>query len=209
MWKHIISITGNTAVGTTTLANRLSQLTKWKAAYSEPYIVHSPFFNKFLRDHKRWAFHNQAFFIAEYVEMYQGVTRQIEPTNEILCLDYTVFELMIYTNAMKQVGLLDHEEAEVLSRIFELLQPSLLIPDLLIYLTAKADVLIQRVNKRNRTDESNIDRAYIEALQSSFGYFIGSWDKGPILLVDSEKEDFLNDDNVITSIADEALKRIM
>lgn len=208
MRKYVISITGNTAAGTTTLAKRLSQVVKWQAIYSETYLARSPFFSKFLQDHKRWAFHNQTFFVAEYIEMYQRVTRSIEPMNGILCLDYTIFELTVYTRAMKENGILDQEEYEVLTRVFELLRPNLLIPDLLIYLTANVDVLIQRMNERKRSGEKNMDRAYIEALQVSFDNFVGAWDKGPILVIDSEEYDFRYDDSAVRFVANQALGRI-
>lgn len=208
MWKYIVSITGNTATGTTTLAERLSQLREWQVTYSESYIENSPFFTKFLRNPRRWAFHNQAFFITEYIEMYQKITRSNEETGEILCLDYTVFELDVYTHAMRRRGLIDQGEYDVLSRMVELLRPDLLAPSLLIYLSAGVDALMQRISNRNRTDEKSIDRAYIEALQTSFHSFIGSWDRGPVLWVDSEREDFLNDDDTVMSIADRALSRI-
>ena len=208
MRNRIISITGNTAVGTTTLTSRLSQLKEWKACYSEPHLHNSPYFNKFLRDPKAWAFHNQVFFIAEYVEMYQHVTTQMELMNEILCLDYSIFEILIYTEALKMNGALDYQEAEVIFRIFDLLRPGLVIPDLLICLSADTEVLLSRMEGRSRKDEENIDKKYIEALQTCFSRFFKSWDKGPVLLVDSSNMNFIEDDQAVVTIAEQALDRI-
>ena len=210
MRDRLINITGNTATGTTTLAKRLNQLVGWQAVYSENYLNQSPFFAKFLQEPSRWTFHNQVFFIAEYIEGYRVVTQSSENEDRIVCLDYTAYELVIYTEAMRAKGFLDLDEYRTLRKIFGLLELTLRIPDLLIYLTARIDVLIGRIQKRSRSVESEMmDKDYLEVLQRSFGGFIASWTRGPVLKIDSEKTDFLHDDDVVRLIAAQALNKMV
>jgi len=210
MRDRVISITGNTATGTTTLTRRLNQLAGWQAVYSEDYLNQSPFFAKLFQEPSRWAFHNQVFFIAEYIERYRVVTQLFGNEDRIICLDYIVYELMLYTEAMRTKGFLDLDEYRTLRKIFGLLEPTLRIPDLLIYLTTRIDVLIGRIQKRSRSVESEMmDKDYLEALQCSFGGFIASWTRGPILKIDSEEINFLRDDDVVRLIATQALNKMV
>ncbi len=210
MRGRVISITGNTATGTTTLTRRLNQLVGWRAVYSEDYLNRSPFFAKLFQEPSRWAFHNQVFFVAEYIERYRAATQPSENEYQIMCLDYTVYELMVYTEAMRARGFLDLDEYRTLRKIFGLLEPTLRIPDLLIYLTARIDVLIRRIQKRGRSVESEMmDKDYLKALQRSCDGFTASWTRGPVLRIDSEKTDFLHDDDVVSLIATQALNKMV
>lgn len=210
MKDKFISITGNTAAGTTTLARRLNQVVGWQAVYSEDYLNQSPFFANFIQEPSRWAFHNQVFFIAEYIEGYRAATSPSAHEGRIVCLDYTIYELGIYTEAMKSRGFLDLDEYKVLRKIFGLLEPTLRIPDLLIYLTAGIDVLIRRIQKRGRSVESEMmDKGYLKALQHSCDGFIASWTRGPVIRIDSEKMDFLHNDEVVRLIATQTLNKMV
>lgn len=207
MQRYIISITGNTATGTTTLARRLGQLAGWRPVYSEEYLNQSPFFAKFLHDPRRWAFHNQSFFIAEYITMYQTETTRTRPENHILCLDYTVFELEIYTDAMTRMRFLACDERRIIDRYFSLLKPQLILPNLLIYLTADIDVLMRRIKNRDRLAERCIDMHYVKALQASFDHFVATWKESPILIINSQEANFFNDET-IKVIADNVLAKM-
>lgn len=210
MRDRVISITGNTATGTTTLTRHLNQLVGWQAVYSEDCLNQSPFFAKLFQEPSRWAFHNQVFFTAEYIERYRAVTQPSKNEERIMCLDYTVYELMVYTEAMRARGFLDLGEYRTLRKIFGLLEPTLRIPDLLIYLTARIDVVIGRIQKRGRSVESEMmDKDYLDALQRSFDGFIASWTRGPVLKIDSEKTDFLHNEDVVRLIATQALNKMV
>lgn len=208
MWKHVISITGNTAAGTTTLAKRLSRLVGWQPVYSEVYLNRNPFFINFLQEPKRWAFHNQVSFIAEYTADYQVITRQTESKNQILCLDYTIFELTVYNTAMREMGFVDLDEFRVLQDVANLFRPDWLVPDLLIYVTAGIDVLVNRIRQRGRLAEKNIDTMYLRALQTGFDHLAESWIVGPVLSIDSETNNFRDDDAVVEFISAQALRQI-
>jgi deoxyadenosine/deoxycytidine kinase len=123
MAECLVSITGNTATGTTTLAERLGQMLGWETVFSESYLNHSPFFANFLQNPQRWAFHNQGFFIAEYVTMYQTAIQSPAHQAGVLCLDYAISELVVYTDAMRKMGFLTEEEYGVLCSYLHLFRP--------------------------------------------------------------------------------------
>ncbi len=198
MARLVVSITGSTATGTSTLTERLTQLLGWESVLSESYLNRSPFFTSFLEDPRRWAFHNQGFFIAEYVSMYQAAIQSSTCRARVLCLDYAVAELAVYTDAMRKMGFLTGEEHKVLRKYWELFKPHLAVPDLLIYLVCDIDVVMRRLHRRGRSGEFNIDVKYVKALQSSFEEFVASWTQCPILSVDSEESNFHEDETIAT-----------
>jgi deoxyadenosine/deoxycytidine kinase len=195
---RIVSITGNTATGTTTLARNLSKLMGWEPHYSDDYLNVNPYFGNFLHQPTRWAFHNQIFLIAEYIESYQYITQSLNTTNRTSCLDYSIFELKVYTKTMHKMQYVDDAEYNTLVKLLNTYK--LVVPDLLIYLTAGIDVILERVQQRGRASESIIDREYITKLQNDFDDYASRWDSSPIIYIDSEKYNFLNT-NVIEKVA--------
>lgn len=81
------------------------------------------------------------------------------------------------------------------------------MPNLLIYLVCDVDVVMKRIHLRQRSGEMNIDVSYVKALQASFDDFVASWTQCPILTIDSEENDF-RDDETIRIIAERALCRL-
>jgi len=207
MSNFFINITGNMGVGATTLTRRLNEVMGWTVAYFEAEIDKSPFLARFYQMQNRWAFHNQMFYIVECIEDYQILIKTLERHQGVVCLDYMIYELKVYTKAMKIKGFLQEEEYSILEKTLNLLKPTLLNPDLLIYLTADINILIERIEKRGRSCETKIDTDYLKALQCSFDDFIKSWSKCPIIKIDSGTINFLEDDNVVKSIAAQVLDK--
>lgn len=205
---RVICVTGNTATGTTTLTRRFNEVVGWSAVYSEDYIRRSPFFRRFLETPTRWAFHNQVFFFAEYAKWYRAVVSGEKDDHGIVCLDYSAYELLVYTEAMAACGFLDEAEHATLLSLFRVLEPTLRAPDLLIHVHAPVHVLIQRIKARGRPGESRIGVDYLRALQESFSRFMASWTRTPVLTIDSADVDFAHDDDVVRSIGAQALRQL-
>jgi deoxyadenosine/deoxycytidine kinase len=202
--KHkVIAITGNTATGTTSLTRRLSEIYGWLPVYSEEYLKTSPFYRNFLQDQRRWAFHNQAFFLGEYISCYRSAISSVECSDRVVCFDYGIFELAVYSGAMKDTGALTSSEYDILCRILDLILPTLPLPDLLVHLTTDIDVIATRLKERNRSCEALIDASYLSALDENFRDFVGSWKYSKVLQFDSGKVDFVNDDEALHKLGAE------
>ena len=209
MRGYIICVTGNTATGTTTLTERIAEFTGWKAVYSERFFNQNPFFDLFLQDPDKWAFHNQVGFIAEYLRGYRSVLNEAEATGNTFILDYAIGELAIYTQAMKESGVLTVEEYTILDRLLNFTLPILRRPDLLIYLYADTETIMHRIHRRNRLHEREIRREYVETLQRLFDEFLLLQRSENVLLVDSAKRDFVHDSQVAQQIIRQAVSLLM
>ncbi|WP_052600207.1 deoxynucleoside kinase [Aureispira sp. CCB-QB1] len=199
MKKIILSITGNTATGTTTLTKAISERLGAKAILSENYFKVSPFFHKFLKNPSKWAFHNQIFFLSEYIEEY---TKAIITTNTgVLCLDYHIYEIMVYSRGQFLSGYLSQEEFSSLERLQLLLMKEILLPDLTIYLQCDSQTIVDRLVKRNRLDENRIDVEYINKLNLEFNLKFSTTDEKNIHF-SSVDYDFYNKTDVDKIIVD-------
>jgi deoxyadenosine/deoxycytidine kinase len=64
-------------------------------------------------------------------------------------------------------------------------------PDLVVYLEARAEVLLQRLRKRNRDFERRIAPEYLRSLTEAYRRFFHSYEDAPLLVVNSSEIDFL------------------
>ena len=108
---------------------------------------------------------------------------------------------------MTRMGFLACDERRIIDRYFSLLRSQLILPNLLIYLTADIDVLMRRIKDRDRLAERYIDRHYVKALQASFDHFVATWKESPILIINSKEANFFHD-QTMKVIADNVLAKI-
>ena len=190
----IIDICGNTSTGTTTLTKTLCDTYGWKPIYSEDYFKNSPFFDLFFSEPHKWAFYNQTFFLIEYIESYRNAIKL--NVDSLLCFDYSVYELLIYSKAMKNIGYLNLSEYQIVYRIFENLILYLKAPDLIIYIKADFSTIRDRIQKRNRHTEKQMSDEYLASLQEEFETFIKEWDRSPIITLCSDTQNFYDKNTI-------------
>ena len=58
-------------------------------------------------------------------------------------------------------------------------------PDLVIYLQAPVDVLLERIGRRGIKAEQQIERAYLEKLNEAYARFFHDYDAAPLLIVNA------------------------
>jgi deoxyadenosine/deoxycytidine kinase len=89
---------------------------------------------------------------------------------------------------------LDDQELVLYERIAEVLEKAAALPDLVVYLQARTDVIMQRIKDRGRSYEKRISRDYIEALNEAYNRFFFSYGASPVLVVDTNHVDYRSDD---------------
>lgn len=201
MSSDFICITGNTATGTTTLARRLSAYSGWNVYFSDDYLNRSPYFERFLLNPAQWAFHNQVFFLAEYISSYYEL---IKHSQKPFFLDYSIYELKIYTAAMREIGYLEIDESDAVERLWDLYKQHISNPVKVIYLKSSTDVIVNRLLTRGRKNENGIDRLYIDALQKSFDNYFFEFSECPLLTINSAEVNFF-DEREVYKIIDQIL----
>jgi deoxyguanosine kinase len=84
---------------------------------------------------------------------------------------------------------LDSDEFELYDKVFQKLTMDAPQPDLVIYLQAPTDVLLERIERRGIAAERNIDRAYLEQLNEVYSEFFLYYDASPLLIVNASMMD--------------------
>jgi deoxyadenosine/deoxycytidine kinase len=92
------------------------------------------------------------------------------------------------------------EERRLFSRLFDVLNNSFPKPDLLVYLHRSVDILRENIDKRGRAYEKDITNEYLQKIQNTYFEFFRTEMSIPILIVDIERADFLNDDTTYNKL---------
>jgi deoxyguanosine kinase len=181
--SRFIAVEGCIGVGKTTLARMLAERYKGRLIL-EP-VEENPFLENFYKDSQKWAFQTQLYFLFNrYKQLYDF--RQGDLFSATTVSDY-IFEkdrIFAYLN-------LTDQELELYEKIFGLLNPIPVKPDLVIYLQARLDVLVNRVRRRDRTCERPLKTAYLERLVEAYNEFFFRWKETPLLVINTNDLDFV------------------
>jgi len=180
-----IAIEGVIGVGKTTLARLLQPV--FEADLLLEVFEENPFLSDFYSDRARYAFQTQIFFLlSRYQQQRRGVTTILEAGKSLLS-DYTFAKDSLFARIN-----LKGDELEMYKRVHQALAEKISMPDLLVYLSADTDVLMQRIALRDRSYERNIERSYIAELNRAYEEFFSKpYDNTPVLTIDSNPLDFV------------------
>ena len=174
-----VAIEGVIGVGKTTLARLLQSA--FEAEILLEVFEENPFLSDFYSDRARYAFQTQIFFLlSRYHQQRRGVTQAV-PTGKNLLSDYTFAKDALFARINLQ-----GDELEMYRRVHEALAEKIPLPDLLVYLRADTNVLMQRIALRDRTYERNMERGYIDELNHAYDeFFTVPYDHTPVLTIDT------------------------
>ena len=182
--KHMsIAIEGPIGVGKTELAKMLAQTFNARMIL-EP-LDDNPFLEKFYKQPQRYAFQTQIHFLFErYRLMEQFKQQDLFHKMTISDFIYEKDRIFAYLN-------LTDPELVLYEKIWDLVIREPIRFDLVIYLEARIDILINRIKKRNRAFEKDISIGYLERLIKAYNEFFYRWDKSPLLVVHTSEIDFV------------------
>ena len=180
-----IAIEGVIGVGKTTLARLLQPA--FDADLLLEVFEENPFLSDFYSDRARYAFQTQIFFLlSRYQQQRRGVKSILDSGSSLLS-DYTFAKDSLFARIN-----LKGDELEMYKRVHQALAEKISLPDLLVYLSADTDVLMQRIALRDRSYERNIERSYIHELNQAYEeFFSRPYDDTPVLTIDSNPLDFV------------------
>lgn len=179
-----IALEGPIGVGKTSLAEFLSKEFNGRVLLEE--IDTNPFINSFYKDRKKYAFQTQLFFLLSRYKQQKDLEQQ-ELFNSTVISDYFFAKdrIFAYLN-------LDENELVLYEQVYKLLDTRIPKPDLIIYLQARTDVLIERIKKRNKDYETNIEEDYIERVVDTYNKYFFYYTDTPLLVVNTSDIDFVN-----------------
>lgn len=187
MPKRIILVAGNIGSGKTSLTERLGNRLGWCTAFES--VADNPYLPEFYKDMKSWSFHLQIFFLGHRAQQYLDLAGG--PQSAIL--DRSIYEdAHIFARALHYLGNLNERDYHSYRRVFELVVANLPAPDLLIYLRAPVEVLLDRIRSRGRPIEAGITGKYLSLLDSFYEDWMRSFDYCPVITIRTDDLDFVN-----------------
>ena len=179
MPQHVfIAIEGAIGVGKTTLARLIQD--EFEAELLLEVFEENPFLKDFYQDRERYAFQTQIFFLlSRYRQQHEVVEETLERSS--LISDYTFAKDSLFAHLN-----LRGDELLMYESVHAALAEKIPLPDLVVYLRAQTDILMERIAFRDRVYERDMDRDYIDAVNRAYEEFFLPYDHSPILPLDTD-----------------------
>jgi deoxyadenosine/deoxycytidine kinase len=183
MKYHFVTIEGNIGAGKTTLAHLLSK--HYNSRLVLEAFADNPFLPKFYENPSQYAFPLELFFMAERYKQLKELLQTKDMFQQITISDYIFTKCLLFAKVN-----LPEEEFRLYQKLFDIINPQILQPDILIYLHAPVSRLQENIKKRNRSYEQSIPEDYLMNLQDTYIQYIKQYNI-KALIVDVTNADFL------------------
>lgn len=194
-----ICFEGVIGAGKTSLCQLLAERFNGKSVLEK--VEENPFLSRFYKDRSAFAFQTQLWFLlARYKQLSEELLQQ-DLFHSVVFSDYMLAKDRIFA----QINL-DENELSLYSALAEVLDKKVPRPEVVIYLQASTDVLLQRIEKRGRPFEFNMDRGYIESLNEAYNHFFFHFTECPLLIINTNEIDFVSQTEDLDTIIDQIVR---
>jgi deoxyadenosine/deoxycytidine kinase len=183
---RLIAVEGPIGAGKTSLAKRLAQSLSADLILEE--VAENPFLERFYQDGQSAALPAQMFFLFSRARQIE-LLRQSDMFATVRVCDYVFAK----DNLFAELNL-SADELQLYQQVVESLKVAAPVPDLVIYLQASVDSLLNRIARRGVGFERAINRRYLERLTEAYARFFHDYDDGPLLIVNASQIDPINND---------------
>nr|ADI18516.1 deoxynucleoside kinases [uncultured gamma proteobacterium HF4000_19M20] len=193
-----IAVEGPIGVGKTTLAQLLADSFGYEIFLEKP--AENPFLADFYKNPSKNALATQLFFLFQRVKQIQ------ELEQDDIFFPVRISDFLLDKDKLFAKATLSDQELALYEQIYSYLSLNLLTPDLVIYLQAESKTLFDRVIQRGVDIEKNITLDYLDILNESYKEFFLKYDRSPVLIVNSDFLDLVNNKNDYILILDKLLE---
>ena len=186
-----ITVEGPIGVGKTSLVELLTKRFEGVMVLED---ISNPFLPAFYEGRPGASFQVQVYFLLSRFQQQREI-RQMNLFQRLVLADY-IFpkdRIFAYLN-------LDDDDLKVYEKLYPVLEQEVAKPDLVIYMQASVPVLKERIAHRDRHYERDMDTEYLERLSEAYSYFFFHYQETPLLVVNTDDIDFVNDSNDLDAL---------
>lgn len=186
-YKYVV-VEGPIGVGKTTLTQKIAAHMGGQVLLEQP--ENNPFLEKFYRDPARYALSTQMFFLFQRINQLRDLAQSdLFDSPGAVAADFLLDKDPIFASLT-----LADDELNLYQQLYAHLRPQTPTPDLVIYLQAEPETLIERIKKRGIPMESAISPDYMTRLCESYSRFFYHYEAAPLLIVNNEHLDLSGSD---------------
>jgi len=201
--KHLVLVAGNISAGKTSLTERVGNRLGWRTAFES--VGDNPYLAEFYADMRAWAFHLQVFFLGHRARQHLALAQAPESA----IADRSIYEdAYIFARALHHLGNLTERDYKSYRAVFQLVVRGLPEPDLLLYLRAPVDVLVERIRRRGREMERGITPEYLRLLDRFYEEWLEVYSLSPVLTIRTDDLDFVHRPEHLDIVVDRIRARL-
>ena len=195
-FRHI-AVEGPIGVGKTSLVELLADRFEGVMVLED---ITNPFLPSFYEGRAGAAFQVQIYFLLSRFQQQREIA-QMNLFQRLVLADYSFPKdrIFAYLN-------LDDTDLRIYEKLYPVLEQEVPTPDLVIYMQASLPVLLERVKKRARDFESDIDPDYLERLSEAYSYYFFHYRDTPLLVINTDDIDFVNKPEDFDALVDQIVR---
>jgi len=193
---RFIAIEGPIGAGKTSLTHILAEQLGARVVEEKP--EENPFLAAFYKDPRRHALSVQLFFL---LQRYQQQADLVQ--GDLFARGGVVADYLFAKDRLFASLTLSTDEMIIYDRVYSALQPRAVVPDLVIYLQARTEVLLERIHKRGFPPEKPIRPEYVRDVAAAYADFFFSYNEAPLLIVNASDIDFVSNEEDRKALLDE------
>jgi deoxyguanosine kinase len=176
-----IVVEGPIGVGKTSLARRLCASLGAQGVFEQ--AAENPFLERFYKSPRAGALPTQLHFLLQRAQQLAAL-KQADLFAPVRVADYLLEKDRLFARVT-----LDDAEYELYEQLYSRLDIQAPKPDLVVYLQAPVDVLLERIAGRGVAFEQYIDRQYLERLNQAYARLFHEFEAAPLLIVNAASID--------------------
>lgn len=192
-----IAVEGPIGVGKTSLSNKIASHFYYHLL--REIVEENPFLEKFYENIEEWSFQTEMFFLCNRYKQLEDIQKHYLNAGKPVVSDYHIFKNTIFAKRT-----LKEEQYEKYRKVYDILTEGQPKPNVLIYLTASLDTLIERIQLRGREVEQNIQASYLEQIRQDYEDFMIEFEQNhpdiPVIRLDGDKLDFVKNNSDLDEI---------
>lgn len=189
---YYVAIEGSIGVGKTSLAKLLSE--KLSARLVLETFQDNPFLADFYEEPDRFAFQTQLWFLLQRYQQQQEL-RQVDMFHTLLVSDYMFVKDRLFASLN-----LKEKEMSLYDSVANMMEKNVLHPDLVIFLQADTDTLMNNIKRRGREYEKNISWDYIDSLNQVYNEYFFRYQETPLVIINTNNIDFVHSEQDLEEV---------